>query len=202
MGGHTGKGLKNHVLPTKMNFTKYKARPHTKLVLSIYGINFVSSHSKYARREIHAVRILPPPVVHSEHFGLLTGSEDGSIICHHHTRSLSGQMMHRHEEIGMHIGGTAVRAIALFPECSGGGLCDITQDARSYILLSAGAKEVIMAWRIEWIRTDGFDASSGEASYNDMWEIRTTCLGAREQTKESKKSNQRCMAVVLSLIHI
>jgi hypothetical protein len=109
MGGHTGKGLKNHVLPTKMNFTKYKARPHTKLVLSIYGINFVSSHSKYARREIHAVRILPPPVVHSEHFGLLTGSEDGSIICHHHTRSLSGQMMHRHEEIGMHIGGTAVR---------------------------------------------------------------------------------------------
>ena len=47
------------------------------------------------RREIHTIKILPHPEASSHIFGLLTGSEDGTIICHLYTTSQSGRASRR-----------------------------------------------------------------------------------------------------------
>ena len=64
---------------------------------------------------------------------------------------VSDRRLRKSAEAGTHAGGTAVRAVALVPERPGGGLgADRPRDVpASYILLTAGAKEVLHAWRVQ-----------------------------------------------------
>jgi len=130
---------------------------------------------------------------------------------------------------------SAVRAISLVPECAGGGLGPGALGAgsrvggahppRSYLLLTAGAKEVLMAWRVAWVYNEGGksgsggggdgggDGSGGSGSSSGScggWELRTSLVASRGQlTKRghvewrkgcgsvaaSTESDQRFMAV-------
>ena len=95
-------------------------------------------------------------------------------------------------EVGAHVGGAAVRAIALVPDVPGGGLdvppaseppgssssSDPPSSPLSYILLTAGAKEVLHAWRVSWERASAPAPASGSGS-GVAWRLRTSLVATR-----------------------
>ena len=135
---------------------------------------------------MHTVAIVPPPDDSPDApAGVLTGSEDGFVL-RAAARGDGVGAFFDPAEVGAHVGGAAVRAIALIPDVPGGGL-DVppASDAGSssssdpppegppsYILLTAGAKEVLHAWRVSWERASA--PGSGSA-----WRLRTSLVATR-----------------------
>ena len=135
---------------------------------------------------MHTVAIVPPPDDSPDApAGVLTGSEDGFVL-RAAARGDGVGTFFDPAEVGAHVGGAAVRAIALIPDVPGGGL-DVppASDAGSssssdpppegppsYILLTAGAKEVLHAWRVSWERASA--PGSGSA-----WRLRTSLVATR-----------------------
>jgi WD40 repeat protein len=98
-------------------------------------------------REVHTSLFVPPPedgaAAASTCCALLTGSEDGTLFHVYFDAADAGApalpRLRASSLLAQTTGGTAVRAIALVPHPSGG-----------WFLLSAGAKEVLMCWRLTW----------------------------------------------------
>lgn len=135
---------------------------------------------------MHTVAIVPPPDDSPDApAGVLTGSEDGFVLRAAAREELGVGAFFDPAEVGAHVGGAAVRAIALIPDVPGGGLdvppasdagssssSDPSSDPPSYILLTAGAKEVLHAWRVSWERASA--PGSGSA-----WRLRTSLVATR-----------------------
>ena len=147
---------------------------------------------------MHTVAIVPPPEDSPDApVGVLTGSEDGFVLRAAVRGAGALAAFSDPAEVGAHVGGAAVRAIALVPDVPGGGLTlppgpaepDATSPPPpSYTLLTAGAKEVLQAWRVSWERA-GFQPV--ESSFNPAaaprsaasgvrgWRLRTSLVAAR-----------------------
>lgn len=130
---------------------------------------------------MHTVAVVPPPTnAPNAPVGLLTGSEDGFVLRH----VLGGDGVPRDPvEVGAHVGGAAVRAVTLVAERVGmDDLGDNSSTAvttsstdtsqSSYLLLSAGAKEVLHAWRVAWVKSV---CSNSDSS----WHLRTSLVATR-----------------------
>ena len=134
------------------------------------------------RREVHAVAIVPPPDDSpGAPAGVLTGSEDGFVLRAAVRGDGAGDFFDP-AEVGAHVGGAAVRAIALVPDVPGGGLklppspeSGALHPAPSYTLLTVGAKEVLHAWRVSWERA----GASGCAASASTWRLRTSLMATR-----------------------
>ena len=80
-----------------------------------------------------------------------------------------------------------MRAISLLPECAGGGLgveagsshAGAAPSPRSYLLLTAGAKEVLMAWRVAWVYTEGGGGGGDGGGGGGGWDLRTSLVASR-----------------------
>ena len=135
-------------------------------------------HSSPFRREIHTVAIVPPPSdAPDAPVGVLTGSEDGSVLRASYERvpGVSDRRLRKSAEAGTHAGGTAVRAVALVPERPGAASARTVPATfrASYILLTAGAKEVLHAWRVAWSplrssRERNVDDEGGVSAVDDV----------------------------------
>jgi WD40 repeat protein len=96
-------------------------------------------------REVHTALFVPPPAdaAAGTCCALLTGSEDGTLFHVYFDCSEAGApqlpRLRASSLLAQTTGGTAVRSIALVPHLAGG-----------WFLLSAGAKEVLMCWRLTW----------------------------------------------------
>ena len=144
------------------------------------------------RREVHTVAIVPPADDSPDApAGVLTGSEDGFVL-RAAARGDGAGAFFDPAEVGAHVGGAAVRAIALVPDVPGGGL-DVPPASEppgsssspgpppsppSYILLTAGAKEVLHAWRVSWERASAPAPASGSGS-GVAWRLRTSLVATR-----------------------
>jgi WD repeat-containing protein 6 len=159
-------------------------RPHPRISLE----RVTTSH----RREVHTVAIVPPADDSPDApAGVLTGSEDGFVL-RAAARGDGAGAFFDPAEVGAHVGGAAVRAIALVPDVPGGGLdvppaseppgssssSDPPSSPLSYILLTAGAKEVLHAWRVSWERASAPAPASGSGS-GVAWRLRTSLVATR-----------------------
>ena len=145
---------------------------------------------------MHTVAIVPPPEDSPDApAGVLTGSEDGFVL--RATVRGAGALAAFSDpaEVGAHVGGAAVRAIALVPDVPGGGLMlppgPAEPDAASppplsYTLLTVGAKEVLQAWRVSWERAGSGSGAHPAAAPNSAaasgvrgWRLRTSLVAAR-----------------------
>ena len=125
--------------------------------------------------------IVPPPTGDPDApLGVLTGSEDGTVLRAVYTRE---RVARSPGEVGQHFAGAGVRAMRVVPERPGGGLGGAVpgvEDApssppASYLLITAGAKEVIQAWRVRWSRS----AAPAPGERSGAWELRATLAAAR-----------------------
>ena len=125
--------------------------------------------------------IVPPPTGDPDApLGVLTGSEDGTVLRAVYTRE---RVARSPGEVGQHFAGAGVRAVRVVPERPGGGLGGAVpgvEDApssppASYLLITAGAKEVIQAWRVRWSRS----AAPAPGERSGAWELRATLAAAR-----------------------
>ena len=152
--------------------------------------------------------------------GVLTGSEDGSVLRASYERvsGVSDRRLRKSAEAGSHAGGTAVRAVALVPERPGGGLgADrpagaIERDTpASYILLTAGAKEVLHAWRVAWSplarreeppprKDEGESVEDDGASASAEWELRVSLVATRGALEKEGHATWKkgCVSVAAS----
>ena len=73
---------------------------------------------------------------------------------------------------------------------------------RSYILLTTGAKEVLVAWRVTWSRTEdgGDDAAAGDRNDAGAWELRTSLVASHGHLKkrDHKEWKKGCGSVAAS----
>ena len=144
---------------------------------------------------MHTVAIVPPPDDSpGAPAGVLTGSEDGFVLRAAARGDGLGDFFDP-AEVGAHVGGAAVRAIALVPDVPGGGLklppasepAEPSAASRqtsppppSYTLLTAGAKEVLHAWRVSWERAGSASASAAAGTPPaSAWRLRTSLLATR-----------------------
>ena len=125
--------------------------------------------------------IVPPPTGDPDApLGVLTGSEDGTVLRAVYTRE---RVARSPGEVGQHFAGAGVRAMRVVSERPGGGLGGAVpgvEDApssppASYLLITAGAKEVIQAWRVRWSRS----AAPAPGERSGAWELRATLAAAR-----------------------
>ena len=152
--------------------------------------------------------------------GVLTGSEDGSVLraTYERVAGVSDRRLRKSAEAGSHAGGTAVRAVALVPERPGGGLgADrpagaIERDTpASYILLTAGAKEVLHAWRVAWSplarreeppprEDDGESVEDDGESASAEWELRVSLVATRGALEKEGHATWKkgCVSVAAS----
>ena len=143
---------------------------------------------------MHTVAIVPPPEDSPDApAGVLTGSEDGFVLRATVRGAGALAVFSDPAEVGAHVGGAAVRAIALVPDVPGGGLMlppgpaepDATSPPPlSYTLLTVGAKEVLQAWRVSWERAGSGShpaaaPNSAAASGVRGWRLRTSLVAAR-----------------------
>ena len=142
--------------------------------------------------------------------GVLTGSEDGSVLRASYERvpGVSDRRLRKSAEAGTHAGGTAVRAVALVPERPGGGLgADRPRDVpASYILLTAGAKEVLHAWRVAWSplrssRERDVDDERGVSAVPAEWELRVSLVATRGALEKEGHATWKkgCVSVAASV---
>ena len=142
--------------------------------------------------------------------GVLTGSEDGSVLRASYERvpGISDRRLRKSAEAGTHAGGTAVRAVALVPERPGGGLgADRPRDVpASYILLTAGAKEVLHAWRVAWSplrssRERDVDDERGVSAVPAEWELRVSLVATRGALEKEGHATWKkgCVSVAASV---
>ena len=123
---------------------------------------------------------------------MLTGSEDGTIIHSKYVNSTSGHAICCPVEVGIHACRAPVRAMSLIPECPGGGL-DLGGHPDSYILLTAGAKNILMAWRVSWIKLS-MTAAGRDTEANNRYEIRSSLISTRRLGRKGHHSpwNKGC----------
>ena len=97
------------------------------------------------RREIHTVRLLPPPAeAQNAPIGIITGAEDGTVMrVLYDTRRQDGIRIYAPGDICRHPGGRTVKAVSVHKE-----------NEFSHILCAGGAKEVLLAFRLTWFRDD------------------------------------------------
>lgn len=169
------------------------ARTNLTAALAHASTNLQISHSlrfKH-RREIHTIRIIPPPSdAHEAPLGIVSGSEDGTVMRLLYSSSQpEGSRVHSPGDICKHPGGRTVKALSVYKESD-----------LSYVLCAGGAKEVLLGFRLTWHNNEA-----------NCWDLRSTALvipkpidkaGTRAWTKgcgyvqPRSESDQRIMDVV------
>ena len=97
-----------------------------------------SLRASHHGREVHAAVFVPGTTTDSSKCALITGAEDGTV-CRLFVDRRAAAQLDKPVLLAQTAGGTAVRALSLLGDASSG-----------WILVSAGAKEVLMCWMLEW----------------------------------------------------
>ena len=97
-----------------------------------------SLRASHHGREVHAAVFVPGAGHDSSKCALITGAEDGTV-CRLYLDTRAAPPLNNPVVLAQTAGGTAVRALSLLCNPAGG-----------WILVSAGAKEVLMCWTLEW----------------------------------------------------
>jgi WD40 repeat protein len=97
-----------------------------------------SLRASHHGREVHAAVFVPGADADASKCALITGAEDGTV-CRLFVDPRAAPQVDKPVMLAQTAGGTAVRALSLICDASGG-----------LILVSAGAKEVLMCWTLKW----------------------------------------------------
>ena len=142
-----------------------------------------SLRASHHGREVHAAVFVPGSDHDASKCALITGAEDGTV-CRLYLDPGAAPQLDKPVLLAQTAGGTAVRALSLLRNAAGG-----------WILVSAGAKEVLMCWTLEWTAAEELTAqllaaySPPSDAFNRAWRA------AANAPADATGGDQRYMAL-------